>query len=268
MTDTSSKNWSGGSTVWFIVAVEKKLMHPGSREPFCIMPAAGPRVSYTLWTGTFGMSPHKLAGVGDNLPPAKQQALLHGKPSPYPRVYNSRVASRHFQTSDFIESYLNWRKIISTSLPRDRVWGNRADQIFSRLRESNSIYLDAGDPLLREDIRYTLALPSFSTNKDWSAAEVKSERCSSVINTPLPHDRGRVLRSLGAADAFCRTRPWRVGAWRMSAVLSETQGWNHAWWERAAALWEINARGRGCTRRTVEEACVRQQLRKQTAGRW
>lgn len=42
----------------------------------------------------------------------------------------------------------------------------------------------------------------------------------------------------------------------MSGVLSETQGWNRAWWERAAAMQERNARGRGCTQRTLEEACV------------
>lgn len=177
MTDTSSKDWSGRGAVWFIVAVEKKLMHPGSREPFCIMPAAGPRVSYTPWTGTFAMSPHKLAGTGDHMPLAKQRAHLHKKPSPYSLsvTLGWQTDTSKLQVISF-KSYLKLKKIISTSLLRDMVCGNRADQIFSRLRESNSMYQGAGDPLLREDICNTLALlQSFSTNKEWSAAGVKSE---------------------------------------------------------------------------------------------
>lgn len=126
-----------------------------------------------------------------------------------------------------------------------------------------------GTPLLRENICNTLGLlQSLFPTKDWPAAEVKSECCSSMINSCLSCDRGRDLRSPGAVDVFCRTWPWRIRVWWISAVLPETQGWNHAWWERAVALRERNARGRGCTRRRVEEAHVRQQLRKQAAGRW
>lgn len=96
--------------------------------------------------------------------------------------------------------------MISTSRPRDTVWGNRTDQMFSRLREGNSIYKGTGDPLRREDISNTLGLlQSLSPTKDWSAAGVKSECRSSMINSHLPRDQRTDLRSLGAVDAFCRT---------------------------------------------------------------
>lgn len=158
--------------------------------------------------------------------------------------------------------------MISTSPPREALWGNGADWVLNRLREGNSICQGTGDPLLHEGIRHTVwLLQSLSPSKDWSAAGVKRDCCSSMINSHLPRDWRRDLMSLGAVDAFCRIQPQRTGVWRMSAALSETQGWNCAWWERAAALWERNARGRGCTQRRVEEECVRQQLWIQAGGR-
>lgn len=58
--DTRGNDQGGKGTVWFVVAVEKDLLHPGSRGQGRDMPAAGPRVSYTLQTGTLALSPHKL----------------------------------------------------------------------------------------------------------------------------------------------------------------------------------------------------------------
>lgn len=79
--------------------------------------------------------------------------------------------------------------MISTSPPTDTVWGNRADQMFNRLREGNSMYQGTGDPLFHEDICNTLGLlQSLSPTKNWSAAGVKNECRSSVINSHLPHD--------------------------------------------------------------------------------
>lgn len=141
--------------------------------------------------------------------------------------------------------------------------------MFSRLREDNSKYQGTGEPLLHEDICNTLGwLHSLSPTKDRSLAGVRSECSDSVINSPLPWDRGRDLRSLRAGNVFWRTRPWRIGGRWMPEMLLETQGWNHDWWEKTAALQERNAHGRGCTRRAAEEACVREQLQKQAVGRW
>lgn len=58
-----SKDWGRSDTVWFVVAMKKDLLYPEPRETGCNTPAAGPRVSYTLWTGTLTMSPHKMTGI-------------------------------------------------------------------------------------------------------------------------------------------------------------------------------------------------------------
>lgn len=78
--------------------------------------------------------------------------------------------------------------MICTSHPKDTGCGNSADQIFSKLREDNSMYQGTGEPLFHENICNTLGLQSLSPTIDLLVAGAKSQCCSSMIYSHLPHD--------------------------------------------------------------------------------
>lgn len=91
--------WKG--TVWFVVDVEKDLLHPRSRGQGCDTPAVGLRVSCTLQTGTLTMSPHKPTGIVGSYVFCKAACSPTRETIPVVPLYNSTMTGKHFQSTSY-----------------------------------------------------------------------------------------------------------------------------------------------------------------------